>query len=186
MGCLSRCRDCVTPWAPLSIVGVQLRVRWWRALRGARAIGERSQNEGGACELSAATQLPRARVPGMHILCALQPRRGHDEAAPNHASHIAPIHSPPTSPPLLHGPPMTTRPLRRSYDTTATVDRTRRRTTSIPASCAHDRGTPHTTKAFHLHFLFLSSPPRAVIDTQAGCNSRRRWTLTFGLVRPIA
>lgn len=38
---------------------------------GARATGKRSQNEGGACELSAATQLPRARVPGMHILCAL-------------------------------------------------------------------------------------------------------------------
>ncbi|KAG5487127.1 hypothetical protein LSCM1_07803 [Leishmania martiniquensis] len=32
---------------------------------------------------------PRAAVPTTHILCALQPRRGHDESATNHALHIA-------------------------------------------------------------------------------------------------
>ncbi|KAG5512082.1 hypothetical protein GH5_08039 [Leishmania sp. Ghana 2012 LV757] len=32
---------------------------------------------------------PRAAVPVTHILCALQPRRGHDESATNHALHIA-------------------------------------------------------------------------------------------------
>lgn len=32
--------------------------------------------------------LRRAAVPVTHILCALQPRRGHDESATNHALHI--------------------------------------------------------------------------------------------------